>query len=232
MENNNNIFKKLADREGIKIGELERLIGASKGVLSRHVNNGTDIQLKWLLALVEKYPQYDLDWLINNSGAPIRSESCNSDRNMIPLFDVLAIGGTRSQADMAPTSYPADYIDAGDWFREATAAMRIYDVSMEPVYRSGDTVALKDISDKTMVIPGKDYVIETEEYRVLKRIQFTSNPTEWLACSYNMDKYEDSEGGLHLVHQPFPIKIDSVKRVLKVLGSVRWNNSNNIINKQ
>ena len=48
-------LKEIASNEGITIGTLERVIGASKGVLSRAINNGTDIQAKWLEAIVENY---------------------------------------------------------------------------------------------------------------------------------------------------------------------------------
>ena len=43
----------LAEKEGITIGALEKKIGASKGVLSRAIANGTDIQAKWIRAVVE-----------------------------------------------------------------------------------------------------------------------------------------------------------------------------------
>ena len=48
----------LASMEGITIGALEKTIGASKGVLSRAFQKGTDIQAKWLEKIVENYPQY------------------------------------------------------------------------------------------------------------------------------------------------------------------------------
>ena len=49
-------IRKLAEKEGITIGAIERKIGASKGVLSRAMTNGTDIQAKWITAIVENYP--------------------------------------------------------------------------------------------------------------------------------------------------------------------------------
>lgn len=58
----------LAQHEGITIGALERSIGASKGVLSRAINNNTDIQSKWLHAIVENYPQYSGEWLLSGRG--------------------------------------------------------------------------------------------------------------------------------------------------------------------
>jgi hypothetical protein len=61
-------IKQLAEHEGITIGALERIIGASKGVLSRAISNGTDIQSKWLQAIVENYPQYSAQWLLTGVG--------------------------------------------------------------------------------------------------------------------------------------------------------------------
>ena len=53
-------IQEIALNEGITIGALERKIGASKGVLSRAINNGTDIQSKWLQII----PPIQLDGLL------------------------------------------------------------------------------------------------------------------------------------------------------------------------
>ena len=47
-------IQEIVSNEGTTIGALERIIGASKGVLSRAINNGTDIQSKWIQRIVEK----------------------------------------------------------------------------------------------------------------------------------------------------------------------------------
>lgn len=68
-------IQKIASHEGITIGALERKIGASKGVLSRAINNGTDIQSKWVQIIVENYPQYSADWLLTGRGEMLSSEA-------------------------------------------------------------------------------------------------------------------------------------------------------------
>ena len=71
----NNILeniRSIAANEGISITKLELQIGASKGVLSRAIGKKTDIQSKWILKIVENYPQYSCDWLIKNEGAMIK----------------------------------------------------------------------------------------------------------------------------------------------------------------
>jgi hypothetical protein len=61
-------IKEIADQEGVSVTALEASIGASKGVFSRALANGTDIQSKWLVKIIENYPQYSPDWLITGKG--------------------------------------------------------------------------------------------------------------------------------------------------------------------
>tara|TARA_R110002020_G_scaffold97708_6_gene233228 strand:+ start:50453 stop:50857 length:405 start_codon:yes stop_codon:yes gene_type:complete len=75
MKNILTTFKEIARLEGITISKLEAQIGASKGVLSRALREGTDIQAKWLLSLAEKYPQYNAEWMLTGAGSVVRTES-------------------------------------------------------------------------------------------------------------------------------------------------------------
>ena len=68
-------IQEIASAEGITIGALERQIGARKGVLSRAINNGTDIQSKWVQTIVENYPRYSPRWLMTGRGEMIADES-------------------------------------------------------------------------------------------------------------------------------------------------------------
>lgn len=67
-------IQEIAINEGITIGALERIIGASKGVLSRAISNGTDIQSKWLQKIVENYPHYSANWILTGEGSMLKSE--------------------------------------------------------------------------------------------------------------------------------------------------------------
>lgn len=82
-------IKLLAEHEGITIGALERIIGTSKGVLSRAISNGTDIQSKWLQALIENYPQYSAQWLLTGEGDMLKQSNEDTFRNQtIPSGEV------------------------------------------------------------------------------------------------------------------------------------------------
>jgi len=68
-------IKEIADREGVSITSLEAAIGASKGVFSRALANGTDIQSKWLVKLIENYPHYSSEWLLTGNGEVKKSDT-------------------------------------------------------------------------------------------------------------------------------------------------------------
>lgn len=63
-----------AEYQNIKITNLEKKIGASKGVLSRAIAKNTDIQLKWIVSLVENYPQLNTEWLILGKSSMLKIE--------------------------------------------------------------------------------------------------------------------------------------------------------------
>lgn len=69
--------QQVADYKGIKITALERELGASKGVLSRAIANHTDIQCKWLCALVEKYPDINTYWLLTGKDRMVSTTEPN-----------------------------------------------------------------------------------------------------------------------------------------------------------
>ena len=95
-------IRKLAEKEGITIGAIERKIGASKGVLSRAMTNGTDIQAKWITAIVENYPYVSADWLLTGKGEMITSSESSQNKMVkvseqsqegIPLIPLDAMAG-------------------------------------------------------------------------------------------------------------------------------------------
>ena len=68
-------IKALADAEGVSIGTIERAIGASRGVISKAIAKGTDIQSKWLELICEEYPKYSPVWLLTGQGAMLLDPS-------------------------------------------------------------------------------------------------------------------------------------------------------------
>ncbi|MGC1471504.1 MAG: S24 family peptidase [Psychroserpens sp.] len=223
MENITDRILLIAKNEGIRITSLERSIGASKGVLSRAIQNRTDIQSKWIVIIVEKYPHYSSKWLLTGEGSMLVSDQ-KKNKNLIPLYDeVSTIGGSDIVAEDQAVYKSNIKIDAGDWFHGATAAIRHYGDSMVE-YQSGCILAIRELQDKTEIIPGRNYVIETNERRITKRV---SEPDEnHLNChSTNGETYPNGE----MVHGPIKIKKEDIRRISKVMGAINYEESTGIV---
>ena len=153
-------------------------------------------------------------------------EEIKKTGNLIPFYDnVTSIGGVNELgAEMGGVTQPTEYIDTGDWFRNATAAIRHYGESMVE-YPTGCILALKEVYDRELIIPGRDYVIETSEYRVTKRIQQGKDSDHITAYSTNSETYADGR----LIHEPFDIPWRVVQRISLVLGYVVKKNGGTMV---
>lgn len=191
-----------------------------------------------LNAIISTNDDISSDWLLTGKGLMLKSRvpvvaepgstySKQLPNHLIPLYDGVVTAGMQESAMLESTSEPAEMIDAGDWFRDATAAMRVHGDSMHPEYRSGSIAALREVINKRLVVYGQDYLIETSEYRVIKRLQRSDQSESWLACSVNEERYVSSG---RLIHEAFDVHIDDVLRLYQVLGSVKRTQSSTVIN--
>jgi transcriptional regulator with XRE-family HTH domain len=154
------------------------------------------------------------------------TENAPSGKKRIPFYDdVSSFGGVNEMtANMDGVSTPTDYIDTGDWFKDATAAIRHYGESMVE-YPTGCILALKEVFDRELIIPGRDYMIETTEYRVTKRVQLGKDKEHITAYSTNHETYPDGR----LIHEPFDIPWRSVRHISLVLGYVVKKNGGTMV---
>jgi hypothetical protein len=165
------------------------------------------------------YDDVDANWLITGRGEIIKIEEGNKNdnirKNMIPLYeDVATIGGTNAVADLNSTYTASIQIDAGDWFKGATAAIRHYEDSMIE-YPSGSILAIRELKNKDEIIWGRNYVVETDEMRITKKL--ASFDEDHIMCySTNQDVYPD----LTLIHQPIKVSKKNIRYISRVLGCV------------
>ncbi len=85
-------IEQITENERIKIGALERKIGASKGVLSRAISQKTDIQAKWIEKIIENYPLINANWLLTGLGEMyinVSDDEENGSDNIKSLIEIL-----------------------------------------------------------------------------------------------------------------------------------------------
>lgn len=189
-------LKLLAENEGITIGALERIIGASKGVLSRALANGTDIQSKWLEAVVENYPQYSEQWLLTGSGDMIKkinnsSEVPKKQLNVIqnietrPRIPFEAAAGTLSFAANGVRSSDCEMVPVVQSLPYYDFSIIARGDSMIPDIYSGDELACRFVDNSSFIQWGRTYVLDTAQGVVVKKIFDSSD--DILCRSSNRD---------------------------------------------
>ncbi|AJA67354.1 hypothetical protein MYRA21_0110 [Myroides sp. A21] len=205
------------DYKGIKKTNFYAETGVSNGVLSQ--NNG--LSEDNLMRFLNFYTDINSNWLLTGEGemlksdTPLTSKEPAPKRNLIPLYeDVQSIGGTATVANTDSVYQTSEFIDAGDWFTGATAAIRHYGDSMTE-YPSGCILALKEVIDRDLIIWGRNYCIETAEYRITKKLYDDGDTIA--AISTNEETYGSSG---RLIHPEITIPKKSVRKMFLVLGYV------------
>lgn len=173
------------------------------------------------IKIVSVFPEINKIWLLTGEGNVLNSilaedhSEESSKKNLIPLYDEdQTIGGLNGMvANVDDQARVTEYIDAGDWFSGATAAIHHYGDSMIE-YPSGCILALKRVDNPRLLVNGEHYVIETSEFRVTKQI--VDKGDYIIAYSTNKETYPDGE----LVYAPFSIPKEEIRHMDLVLGCV------------
>lgn len=213
--------------------QLARILDVTPQAISTWLSRNTfDQELVYA-----KCENINPDWLLTGRGSMLKSEGSApmgskeaqkedilpAKKNLIPFYeDVSTIGGLNDCLANTESNAPTEWIDAGDWFPEATAAIRHYGDSMIE-YPSGSILALKRVCNPQLIMNGRNYVIETTEYRVTRQLQ--DDGDHFMAYSTNRDTYPDGRQ----IHAPFSVPKGEIRYIYLVLGCVTKEYSNGAI---
>lgn len=200
-------IQEIASNEGITIGAMERTIGASKGVLSRAINNGTDIQAKWLSIIVENYPRYSTGWLLTGAGSMLKDDlngiktideanpsfmpttSMNPSVGT-PYYDVDFIGGF-DEVFNSQVNIPATNIVIRG-FEKASLWCNVTGHSMEPKINHGDIIALRQCTLNDIQY-GEIYAVVLDTIRTIKILRRSPDPSRLRFIPINTEDYDEQE---------------------------------------
>lgn len=200
-------IQEIASNEGITIGAMERSIGASKGVLSRAINNGTDIQAKWLSIIVENYPRYSTGWLLTGAGSMLKDDlkgiqtadeanpstlpttSMNPSVGT-PYYDVDFIGGF-DEVFNSQVNIPATNIVIRG-FEKASLWCNVTGHSMEPKINHGDIIALRQCTLNDIQY-GEIYAVVLDTTRTIKILRRSPDPGKLRFIPINTEDYDEQE---------------------------------------
>lgn len=138
-------------------------------------------------------------------------------RYAIPFYDATTTGGFEGHVSSSHIEGSLiGYINPGGWFNtSATAAIRHVGESMAE-YPDGCILAVREVRNKNLLVYGQNYVVQTSEYMITKRIQRGSTRDTLSLYSTNQEKYPDGR----LVYEPFEVELSDIYKIFKVIGYV------------
>lgn len=212
-------IEELSKHEGITISALEKKIGASKGVLSRAIAKGTDIQAKWIGSLVENYPMYSTEWLLTGEGdmlkankyepivevKPIhhpRSIEKKEDTQVVYLYDFKATAGLKTLFDNKKNNI-IDTIKIPK-LPKCDGAIHIVGDSMYPLLKSGDIILYREISPSIEnIVYGEMYLlsydIDGDDYVVVKYIRKSEKGEPFITLGSENPDYASRDIDFHRI---------------------------------
>ena len=196
------------------IGAMERSIGASKGVLSRAISNGTDIQSKWIQIIVENYPQYSPEWLLTGKGNMLKGKESAAEISSIvsydpkvgqPYYDVDFLGGF-SEVYNSQVSLPEHNIIVPG-FDRSNLWCNVTGHSMEPQISHGDIIALRPCTIADIQF-GEIYAVVLDTIRTIKILRKGSSKDflRYVPITPNFDEQE--------------FAVSRIINVFEVIGSI------------
>lgn len=238
-------ISEIAEMEGMTITALEKKIGASKGVLSRALNNNSDIQSKWIQLIVENYPLYNTFWLLTGQGEKLNSEKptprpCdthsqsintlvepavsrytlhsdyfNTERQQIPLYEIDAAAGLKTLFSSQNFQVPLDHISVPN-APKCDGAIFVRGDSMYPILKSGDIVCYKTIFNIENMIFGEMYLLDID-----------NGDDQYLTVKF-VNKIEGKDDYVLLVsenkyHAPKEIPVSQIRALAIIKLSIRYN---------
>lgn len=190
----------LQRRCGLLWKDLAERIGLASTQTLTDIRNGRHgISTRLANRILEEFPYIRREWLVLGTGAMTNEEESAA----IPLLN--NVGLANNSESIIPSSI----------FPQAEAAYRVTDNSMDE-YPLGAVLLLKRVGDINLLIPGKNYVVETKEFTLAKRLQNGSKDDTIALYSTNKETYPDGK----LIHEPFQIPLESVERIFAIVGYV------------
>lgn len=181
-------INKIAVNEGITITNLEAKIGASKGVLSRALAKGTDIQTKWLTLIVENYPLYSSDWLLMGRGDMLQTKKPIYQEHPNNVYDFVGAGAAgeamlllnEDKYRKEPNMYIPE-LGTGVHIRTPVSGD-----SMHSTIKDGDKAVSTLITDIKDIRQGYIYaILDKQDGLVYKRLYFDNKQYVLELCSDN-----------------------------------------------
>lgn len=207
-------IRKYLEYKDISDYRFEKDMSLSKGYLNKAKNPTADVLIK----MCGIYTDLSSEWLLRGGGDMIKDEVSNiameqDEGKLIPLYRSEAAAGFGTDDFAIKPSDIEGYYKIKE-FMNADFMLHVRGDSMFPLYKPGDTVAVREIKECKFIQWGKPHLLAARYQGLLiKRLYPGDREDEVAAVSENSE-----------IYPPFKIPIEEITGIALVIGTVRLDN--------
>ncbi|MBR3940864.1 MAG: LexA family transcriptional regulator [Bacteroidaceae bacterium] len=164
---------------GLNVNRASKYLGVPQRTLNRQVNEGGNISMEIVNAILNNVPEISPAWLIAGDGPMLLGDIAPKAPGL-PFYDDLPLSaGLRDSFDPAnekPSAYISIPTSPADFYFPVSGS------SMEPEFNDGDIVGVKRVDCTEGIVHGAVYMVVTNENRMIKRCYHDNNDPNLIWC--------------------------------------------------
>ena len=192
---------------GLTQGEFARRIGVDSSNMSKYLNGKLPLNDSLINRIVVNLG-LSKDWITTGSDLPYAKQPVtmpseamvfdgqirnvpSTDRQGTPVYDIDVTAGIMPRARMFATENIVGYVNLPG-IPEGCRIVTVSGDSMYPVIRSGDFIAVRELSNLQQIFWGQIYVVVLDDYCMVKYVRRHDDPEMVILRSENRN-YDDME---------------------------------------
>ena len=164
---------------GMNVNRASKFLGVPQRTLNRQVNEGGNISMEIVYAILNNVPEISPAWLIAGEGAMLVGEEAPKVCT-IPFYDDLPLSAGHRDSFDPTREKPSAYISIPT--SQADFYFPVSGNSMEPEFNDGDIVGVKRVDRSEGIVHGAVYMVVTNENRMIKRCYHDNNDPNLIWC--------------------------------------------------
>lgn len=164
---------------GMNVNRASKMLGIPQRTLNRQVNEGGNISMDLVYAILNNVPEISPAWLIAGEGPMLVGEEAPSI-DTVPFYEDLPLSAGNRDAFNPAQEKPSAFFSIPTC--QADFYFPVSGSSMEPEFNDGDVVGVKRVERSEGIVHGAVYMIVTNENRMIKRCYHDNNDPNLIWC--------------------------------------------------